>query len=127
LFGGMVLDLIPAPGTLRDMDAARTLRRARRASGLSLRALAARAGTSHATLAAYESGRAVPRVDTLDRVLRAAGYATDIDFSRRADATDAERRAKGEELRQALELAALFPARHAERLRFPGLAARPRP
>ena len=58
-----------------------------------------RAGTSHATLAAYEAGRAVPRVDTLDRILRAAGYATDIDVERRADATDAERRAKGEELR----------------------------
>jgi transcriptional regulator with XRE-family HTH domain len=84
-----------------------------------LRGLAERAGTSHATLAAYEAGRAVPRVDTLDRILRAAGYATDIDVVRRADATDAERRAKGDELRQALELAAMFPARHATRLRFP--------
>jgi transcriptional regulator with XRE-family HTH domain len=86
---------------------------------LSLRALAERAGTSHATLAAYEAGRAVPRVDTLDRILRAAGYATDIDVARRADATDAERSAKGQELLEALELAAMFPARHARRLRFP--------
>jgi transcriptional regulator with XRE-family HTH domain len=101
------------------MDAARTLRRARIHSGLSLRTLATRAGTSHATLAAYEAGRAVPRVDTLDRILRAAGYATDIEVSRRADATDAERTAKGMELREALELAAMFPARHARRLRFP--------
>ena len=122
----MVFDPIPLGATLGAVDAARTLRRARLASGLSLRALAARAGTSHATLAAYESGRAVPRVDTLDRVLRAAGYATDIDISRRADATDGERRAKGEELRQALELAAMFPARHAERLRFPRLPVRSR-
>ena len=101
------------------MDAARTLRRARLAAGLSLRALGERAGTSHATLAAYEAGRAVPRVDTLDRILRAAGFATDIDVAPRPDATDAERRAKGEELRQALELAAMFPARHSARLRFP--------
>ena len=101
------------------MDAARTLRRARRTAGLTLRALAERAGTSHATLAAYEAGRAVPRVDTLDRILRAAGYAADIDVTRRADATEAERVAKGEELREALELAAMFPARHAARLRFP--------
>lgn len=86
---------------------------------MSLRALAERAGTSHATLAAYEAGRAVPRVDTLDRILRAAGYATDIDVTRRADATDAERTAKGRELVQALELAAMFPARHSPRLRFP--------
>src|SRR3954464_9157708 len=106
------------------MDAAQTLRRARRRAGLSLRVLADRAGTSHATLAAYEAGRAVPRVDTLDRILRAAGYATDIEVTRRADGTDAERRAKGDELRQALELAAMFPARHAARLRFPRL---PRP
>jgi transcriptional regulator with XRE-family HTH domain len=101
------------------VNAARTLRRTRVNAGLSLRALAARAGTSHATLAAYEAGRAVPRVDTLDRILRAAGYATDIDVAHRPDATDAERRAKGDELRQALELAAMFPARHAARLRFP--------
>jgi transcriptional regulator with XRE-family HTH domain len=101
------------------VDASRTLRRARLDAGLSLRALAERAGTSHATLAAYEAGRAVPRVDTLDRILRAAGYATDIDVTRRADATDAERSAKGQELIQALELAAMFPARHSRRLRFP--------
>jgi transcriptional regulator with XRE-family HTH domain len=86
--------------------------------------LAARAGTSHATLAAYESGRTVPRVDTLDRILRAAGHATEIVTSPRPDATDIERRAKGEELLEALELAAQFPARHAARLSFPPLAAR---
>ena len=96
-----------------------TLRRARRNAGLSLRALAKRAGTSHSTLAAYEAGRAVPRVDTLDRILRAAGYATHIDVSPRPDATDAQREAKGEELLQALELAAMFPARHSSRLGFP--------
>jgi transcriptional regulator with XRE-family HTH domain len=101
------------------VDAARTLRRVRLDAGLSLRGLAERAGTSHATLAAYEAGRAVPRVDTLSRILRAAGYATDIDVTRRADATDAERLAKGQELFDALELAAMFPARHGRRLRFP--------
>jgi transcriptional regulator with XRE-family HTH domain len=101
------------------MNAAVTLREVRLSSGLSLRALAERAGTSHATLVAYEAGRAVPRVDTLDRILRAAGFATDIAVTRRADATVAERHAKGEELREALELAAMFPARHSRRLRFP--------
>lgn len=104
------------------MDVSRTLRRARLRAGLSLRVLAARAGTSHATLAAYEAGRAVPRVDTLDRILRAAGYASDIDVAWRPDATTADRKAKGEELRQALQLAAMFPARHSQRLRFPQLA-----
>jgi transcriptional regulator with XRE-family HTH domain len=101
------------------MDSARTLRRARLGAGLSLRALAERAGTSHATLSAYEAGRAVPRVDTLDRILRAAGYATDIGVARRPDATEAERRAKGVELVQAIQLAEMFPARHSRRIRFP--------
>ncbi len=101
------------------MDAATTLRRARRSAGLSLRALAARAGTSHATLAAYEAGRTVPRVDTLDRILRAAGYASDIDISARPDATDEERVAKGCELVEVLDLAARFPARHQRTLTFP--------
>jgi transcriptional regulator with XRE-family HTH domain len=104
------------------MDAARTLHRARVDAGLSLRALAGRAGTSHATLLAYEAGRAVPRVDTLDRILRAAGYASDVKVERRPDATDRQRVAKGTELLQALELAAMFPARHSPRLRFPPLA-----
>src|SRR5689334_20966901 len=103
------------------MNAADTLRRARHGARLSLRQLAERAGTSHATLSAYEAGRAVPRLDTLDRILRAAGYATDIEMVHRPDATADERRAKGEELWQALELAAMFPARHAKRLRFPPL------
>ena len=101
------------------MDVSLTLRRARGKAGLSLRGLAERAGTSHATLAAYEAGRVVPRVDTLDRILRAAGFASDIDLASRPDATDAEREAKGEQLRQALELAAMFPARHSRRLLFP--------
>jgi transcriptional regulator with XRE-family HTH domain len=106
------------------MDAARTLRDVRLKAGLSLRVLAARAGTSHATLAAYEAGRSVPGIDTLDRVLRAAGYATDIAVERRLDATEMERRAKGDELRDALELAAMFPARHSRRLRYPRFGAR---
>ena len=101
------------------MDVSLTLRRARAKAGLSLRVLAERAGTSHATLAAYEAGRIVPRVDTLDRILRAAGFAADIDLAWRPDSTDAAREAKGDELRQALELAAMFPARHSRRLRFP--------
>jgi transcriptional regulator with XRE-family HTH domain len=47
---------------------------ARRRSGLSRRELARRAGTSPATLAAYEAGRITPSVDTLDRLLDAPGF-----------------------------------------------------
>lgn len=101
------------------MDAAVLLRAARRRSGLSQRALAERAGTSHAALSAYESGTKVPRVDTLQRILRAAGFAADVDLAPRADADLGDRRAKGEELVAVLELAAQFPARHAPDITFP--------
>jgi transcriptional regulator with XRE-family HTH domain len=50
------------------------LRALRIDAGLSVRELAARAGTSHPTLIAYEQGRKVPRADTRDRIIRAAGY-----------------------------------------------------
>lgn len=101
------------------MDAAATLRRARTDAALTLRSLAERSGTSHATLAAYEAGRVIPRVDTLDRILRAAGYSGTITLTRRADATPTEREAKGRELVEVLDLAGQFPARHAPTITFP--------
>lgn len=97
-----------------------TLRTARRRSRLTLRALAARAGTSHATLAAYESGAKVPRVDTLERIVRAAGFEPVVELAARPAGEDAV--AKGAELVEVLELAAQFPARHTRTLRFPPLA-----
>jgi len=103
------------------MAAAGTLRVARRRAGLSLRALAERAHTSHATLAAYESGVKVPRVDTLTRILRAAGYALDLELSARAAGDDPA--ARGRELVAALELAAQFPTRHRRTLSYPTFGA----
>lgn len=102
------------------MDAAVTLRRARKRAGLSLRVLATRAGTSHSTLAAYEAGRKVPSVDTLDRVVRAAGYELGNDLTPSVGGPDPA--ARGKELAEVLELAARFPARHAARLEFPKFA-----
>jgi transcriptional regulator with XRE-family HTH domain len=100
------------------VDAATTLRRARTRAGLTLRALAARAGTSDATLSAYETGAKVPRVDTLDRILRAAGFAAAVDLAPRPGGDD-DRVAKGAELVDVLLLAEQFPARHSRTLRFP--------
>jgi transcriptional regulator with XRE-family HTH domain len=98
------------------VTAAATLRDARRRAGLTLRQLAERADTSHSTLSAYESGRKVPTVATLERILRAAGFALDLALTPRpAD--------RGRELEAALELAGHFPTRHAPTLdypRFPG-------
>lgn len=102
------------------MNAGATIRTTRRRAGLSLRALAELAGTSHATLAAYEAGRKVPSVDTLDRIVRSAGYQLDMGVMPRVGGGDP--RARGRELVEVLDLAGLFPARHSRALdspRFP--------
>lgn len=49
------------------------IRLARRDSGLSQRELARLAGTSQAAIAAYEGGRRSPTLETLARIVRAAG------------------------------------------------------
>lgn len=99
------------------MQTAESLRRAREEAGLSLRVLAERAGTSHSTIAAYEAGAKQPSVATLDRILRAAGYAADVTLRRRVRGTPDYPR--GQELADVLELAAAFPARPAATLRYP--------
>lgn len=104
------------------MQATHALRSARHRAGLSLRALAGRAGTSHSTLAAYESGRKTPSVDTLDRVLRAAGYELRAELSPAVGGPDAA--ARGRELVEVLDLAARFPARHSPTLTFPRFGSR---
>jgi transcriptional regulator with XRE-family HTH domain len=94
------------------MTASQALRDARHRAGLTLRELAARAGTSHSTLSAYEAGDKVPTVGTLERILRAAGFAVDLTLVPRP--TD-----RGRELEAVLELAGHFPARHAPTLDLP--------
>ncbi len=97
------------------MDSSQLIRFARRRRGLTLRALAERAGTSHSTLSAYETGTKAPSVVTLDRVMRAAGFVIDAELEQRV--TDDGRR--GRELEDVLHLAEQFPARHADRHAYP--------
>lgn len=59
------------------VDAARALRRARQRAGLTQRELAGRTGVAQPTIARIEQGLAVPRVDTLDRLLQACGERLD--------------------------------------------------
>jgi transcriptional regulator with XRE-family HTH domain len=99
------------------MDAALLIRSARRQSRLSLRALAARAGTSHATLSAYEKGRVDPTTTVLSRIIAAAGQS--IEATLLGAPADLDDLSRGEELLAVLELAEQFPARHAPRLEFP--------
>ena len=104
------------------MDADQIIRHARHRAGLSLRGLASRAETSHSTLAAYESGRKVPTVATLDRILRAAGLELSTELT--AAVGGADRRARGRELVEVLELAGMFPARRGAKLTYPPFGAR---
>jgi transcriptional regulator with XRE-family HTH domain len=101
------------------MDAPALLRAARQEAQLTLRELATRAGTSHATLSAYEHAAKTPTVDTFSRVLRAAGYVLDVGLTRRIKADPRTGLARGDELAAVLDLAAQFPARHDSQLRAP--------
>jgi transcriptional regulator with XRE-family HTH domain len=105
------------------MDAARLIREVRTGQELGLRELARRAGTSHATLAAYEAGRKVPSVATLDRIVRAAGC--ELHVRPMPAVGGADPAARGRELIEALELAAMFPARVAPTLEFPRFGRTP--
>ena len=103
------------------MDAAQVLRSARRRSGLSLRQLGELGHTSHSALAAYESGRKVPTVATLDRIVRAAGFSLEASLLGRPSESVRDR---GDELLEVLELAAQFPARHSPHLKYPKFGPR---
>jgi transcriptional regulator with XRE-family HTH domain len=56
---------------------AELLARVRRAAGLSQDELARRAGTSRTAVSAYEHGHKSPALDTVDRLVSAAGYQLD--------------------------------------------------
>jgi transcriptional regulator with XRE-family HTH domain len=91
------------------MDVAPLLRTARRRAGLSARSLARKAGTSHATLLAYEAGRVEPSPQVAGRIAAAAGFALEVRLvPEPAGATGTDR---GAELVAALELAEALPRR----------------
>ena len=107
---------------LRTQLVTQTLLQARGRSGLSLREIARRARTSHATLLAYEKGQKVPSVIVFMRILDACGVAVDFDLSRRVRSADGLDR--GEELKQALLLAEQFPAKTNKKLKLPRFGKR---
>ena len=96
---------------------AHSLRNARQRAGLSLRALAQRAGTSHATLSAYEQGRKTPSAVVFLRILEACGNAVDIRLQPRIREADGIPR--GEELAAVLKLAEQFPSSAERHLPLP--------
>lgn len=70
------------------MNAARMLRYARRRAGLTQRQLAARAGMPQPAIARIERGATSPRLDTLGRLLGAAGATLEVS-SRPGEGVDA--------------------------------------
>ena len=105
------------------MNAADALRGARLRAGLTQHALAARAGTSQATISAYESGRKQPSLRTLERLLEATGSRLEVvphGVAPREPTPEQLARA-GRRLVEVLELAAALPVRHRPTLGFPRL------
>lgn len=79
---------------------------ARYGAGLAQRELARRAGTSQAAIAAYESGKRSPSLETLARIIRAAGQDLRIQivpYDDHDDAMAAYEASLSEEARAALE------------------------
>lgn len=94
---------------------------ARRHAGISKRELARRAGTSAAAIVIYEQGKRDPSVETLNRILAAAGSDAYVRLGARIrpDPTVAARR-----LEQVLDLADALPHRRAARaLAYPRFGA----
>jgi transcriptional regulator with XRE-family HTH domain len=110
------------------MTAAISLREARRRAGLTQVALARRAGTSQATISAYESGRKQPTVETFSRLLLATGSRLSVIPAQQAvlEPSAAQQARAGRALVDVIALAAALPTRHERELRFPRLAARER-
>ncbi|MFT5141247.1 MAG: transcriptional regulator with XRE-family HTH domain [Rhodothermales bacterium] len=96
------------------------LRSARQKAGLSLRQLAERAGTSHATLLVYEQGKKVPGTLTFFRILEACGFEVDVRITPRIRQQDGIGR--GDELVAVLKLAEQFPHRASRHLEMPRFA-----
>jgi transcriptional regulator with XRE-family HTH domain len=107
------------------MTAAEAIREARRRSALTQAELAARSGTSQATVSAYEAGRKQPSAATLARILAAAGQRLALRPAESpvVQVSEHELAERGRRLVRVLELADLLPSRHAAELRYPPLRA----
>lgn len=102
------------------MDIAHEITAARHAAGLTQAGLAERAGTSQATVSAYEAGRKTPSAQTFARLLAASGARLDVRPARAPvrSLPRSERERRGEILAQVIELAEALPARHARQIKM---------
>jgi transcriptional regulator with XRE-family HTH domain len=105
------------------MDVPSALRQAREQAGLTQAELAELAGTSQATVSAYESGRKEPSVNTLSRLLAAAGARLTVEPGTVRVPSRIEQERAGRTLAEVIALAEALPARRKPKLRYPRLAA----
>jgi transcriptional regulator with XRE-family HTH domain len=108
----------------RNVDVGVTLHAARTRAGLSQAELARRAGTSQATVSAYEGGAKQPSVATFSRLLAAAGARLTVEKRPIAEPAPADLKRAGDTLAQVIRLAEALPVEHASRLRYPRLDRR---
>lgn len=108
------------------MNVATTLQAARARARLTQTELAGRAGTSQATVSAYEAGSKTPSVATLERLLAATGSRLNVEAGHDPlslpSAREQERIAR--ELTDVLALAAALPTSHRRTLTYPRLGRR---
>jgi transcriptional regulator with XRE-family HTH domain len=109
------------------MDSGQMLHASRVGAGLTQAELARRAGTSQATVSAYEHGRKEPSAETLARLLAATGARLAVvpGASAVIRPTAAQLARAGRGLVDVMLLAEALPTRHARELRFPPLAPLP--
>jgi transcriptional regulator with XRE-family HTH domain len=107
------------------VDAGATLHAARIHAGLTQADLAARTGTSQATISAYENGSKQPSVATFNRLLAATGTRLVVEpmTAPVVEPSQAELERAGETLAEVIALAEALPVEHEPVLRFPRLAA----
>lgn len=94
------------------MEAGPALREARIGAGLSQSELAARVGTSQATISAYETGTKQPSFATFHRLLAATGSRLAIERDGRTEPTERQLQHSGLVLSDVLGLADALPVRH---------------
>jgi transcriptional regulator with XRE-family HTH domain len=104
------------------MEVGCTLRAARLRSGISQAELARRAGTSQATISAYENGAKEPSVAVFARLLAATGARLAVEPApTRAPVEPSKRELEraGKTLADVIALAEALPSRQGRKLRYP--------
>lgn len=107
------------------MESGVALRVARTRGRLTQAELARFAGTSQATISAYENGHKQPSVETLARLLAATGSRLSVEHDRQPvlRPSPAQEARAGRTLLDVIALAEELPTRHEPELRYPRLRA----